>query len=69
MTQQERDWCATLGFSEATWTTPELLDDAKYPLYRAWSSLTMAEQSAASSLGYQPVDFEPLDDSQQDGEI
>ena len=68
MTEQERDDVVTLGFSEATWTQPELLEDADYPLYRSWSSLTAAEQSAASSLGYGHDDFEPLE-SQPDTEI
>ena len=36
MTEQERDDVVTLGFSEATWTQPELLEDADYPLYRSW---------------------------------
>jgi hypothetical protein len=60
MTQQERDAAVTLGFSEATWTDPDLMDDAVYPLHRSWASLTAAQQSAASSLGYQHHDFGPL---------
>jgi hypothetical protein len=69
MTQQERAAVVTLGFSEATWTDPDLLDDADYPLHRSWGSLTAAEQSAASSLGYQHVDFEPLEGTQEDAAI
>jgi hypothetical protein len=69
MTQQERDAVEILGFSEATWTDPDLLDDADYPLNRSWGSLTTAQQSAASTLGYQHDDFEPLEGGQQDNEI
>ena len=69
MTQQERAAVVTLGFSEATWTDPDLLDDADYPLHRSWGSLTAAQQSAASSLGYQSYDFAPLEGAQHDTEI
>ena len=69
MTQQERDAVVTLGFSEATWTDPDLLDDAEYPLHRSWWSLTAAEQSAASTLGYQHIDFEPWEGTQEDAAI
>ena len=69
MTQQERDAVVTLGFSESTWTAPDLLNDADHPLYRSWASLTAAQQSAASALGYQHHDFQPLEDAQHDTEI
>lgn len=63
MTQQERDDVITLGWSKATWTDPPD-DEADDPFCRSWASLTMAQQSAATRLGFQHVDFGPAQDEQ-----
>ena len=49
----------TLGWSEETWSDPDLMEgtDWVFPLDRAWSSLTVAEQSAAATLRYHDDDF------------
>ena len=60
MTEQQRIDVVNLGFSQLTWTKPELVEDADYPLNRSRGSLTAAQQSTASNLGYQHHDFEPL---------
>ena len=68
MTQQERDAVLTLGFTESTWTDPELFGDADFPLFRPWKSLTPAELSAAASLGYQHEEFGPPQEKHQAGQ-
>jgi hypothetical protein len=58
MTTQERQAVETLGFSEATWTNPDLLDPGEDPFLVNWEDLLPPQQAAASALGFSAHDWE-----------
>jgi hypothetical protein len=58
MTTEERQAAKTLGWSEASWTDPELLDLSDDSFLISWENLAPSKQAAASVLGYSQRDWD-----------
>ena len=62
MTQHERDAVIALGYSEATWTDPELFQESADPFLIGWDDLSQSQQAAALVLGYSQSEWDPDND-------
>ena len=58
MTEREREAVECLGWTEHSWTDPEMLDEADDPFERAYGDLNRDEQAAADMLGMEPSEFQ-----------
>ena len=58
MTEREREAVECLGWTEHSWTDPDLLDEADDPFERAYGDLNRDEQAAAALLGMEASEFQ-----------
>ena len=62
MTTRERRAVEMLGWTEATWTDGDLMDDSDDPYLKRWEDFSAEQQAAALVLGIAAQDFEEADE-------